>query len=180
MRLLLPNWLPGTLLLCTGVAACAATPADAPVSTIPVSSINEAADVLPASGYVSTGQPDAETLRAIADAGYVGVIDLRTAGEPRGFDEAATAEALGLRYVSLPIGDTDDLTFENAAALDRALADMPGPVLLHCASGNRVGALFALRAKAAGASDEEALAIGKAAGLTRYEGAVKKKLAEAN
>lgn len=162
------------------IAGCATTAADEPVVTLPASAIHADASVLPAKGYVSTGQPDATILRAAAEAGYVGVVDLRTADEPRGLDERATTEQLGMTYVSLPVGGPQDVTYENAAELDRILATMPGPVLLHCASGNRVGALFALRAKAAGASDDEALAIGKAAGLTRFEDVVRERLADGN
>ena len=50
---------------------------------------------------------------------------------------------------------------------------------MHCASGNRVGALMALRASQNGASAEEAMAAGKAAGLTRLEPVVAKRLEEA-
>lgn len=162
------------LVLC----ACASVAGEQAVKVVTIDAIRADASALPASGYVSTGQPDAETLRIAADAGYVAVVDLRTAGEPRGFDESNTAQELGLSYVSLPIGDADDISYENAAALDKALAAFDGPVLLHCASGNRVGALFALSAKARGASDEEALARGEAAGLTRLKPVVEKRLAE--
>jgi len=98
---------------------------------------------------LSSGQPNAAALSAIAAAGYAGVIDLRMADEPRGFDEIGTAAALGLRYETLPVAGPNDVTFENAAKLDALLAEFDGPVLLHCGSGNRVGALFALRAKSA-------------------------------
>ncbi len=167
--------LAGLLLL---LAGCAGTQQKLPVRTLSVAAIKAEPAALPTIGYVSTGQPDPATLRVIKEAGYVAVIDLRTAGEPRGYDEAATAADLGLDYRSLPIGSPDDLTYENAAELDGILAAYDGPVLLHCASGNRVGALFALSAKANGATDAEALARGKAAGLTRYTEAVEKRLAE--
>lgn len=163
------------VLIAAGVlaAGCAATP---PVTHVPIAELAADAGRLPSRGYLSTGQPDVSTLEAIAAAGYAGVVDLRTADEARGYDEAGTATALGLRYVSLPVAGPADVTWENAAALDRVLADMEGPVLLHCASGNRVGALFALRASTAGASDEEALEVGRRAGLTRLEGAVRRRL----
>jgi len=134
--------------------------------------------VLEGHEYVSTGQPDAEILQTAGDAGFVAVIDLRTDSEDRGFDEAATVEELDMRYVRLPIAGAEDVTFENAARLDEVLAEIDGPVLVHCASGNRVGALFALRASMAGASDEEALEVGKTAGLTRLEATVRERLAE--
>jgi len=46
----------------------------------------------------------------------------------------------------------------------------PSPVLVHCMSGNRVGALFALRAFwLQGMSAVEALAVGRRYGLTKLE-----------
>ncbi len=56
------------------------------------------------------------------------------------------------------------------------LAGIEGPVLLHCRTGNRVGALLALRASMQGASDEEALEIGRKAGLGSLETAVVEQL----
>jgi protein tyrosine phosphatase (PTP) superfamily phosphohydrolase (DUF442 family) len=50
-------------------------------------------------------------------------------------------------------------------------------VLIHCSSGNRAGALLALRAKLDGADNESALALGVAAGATRLQDTVKNKLA---
>ena len=82
-----------------------------------------------------------------------------------------------MRYVPLPVPSPSDATYETAAALQTILADIDGPVLLHCFSGNRVGALFALSAKEAGATREEALALGRSAGLTRWESAIREKLA---
>lgn len=112
------------------------------------------------------GQPSAEALAAIAEQGFTAVIDLRSAAEDRGFDEASTVEGLGMSYISLPVSGAGGVSYENANALDRILADIDGPVLLHCSSSNRVGALLALRAKLKGADEEEALALGVDAGLT--------------
>ena len=131
---------------------------------------------LPASGYLSSGQPDRAVLEAIAEAGFAAVVDLRGRDEDRGIDERGAVESLGMTYVSLPIPSPAEATFENAAALNEILAGIDGPVLLHCRSGNRVGALFALSAKSQGASREDALALGKAAGLTRWEKAIREKL----
>lgn len=134
--------------------------------------------VLEGPEYLSTGQPDEQILAMAGAAGYAAVIDLRPESEDRGYDEAAAVEALEMRYYRLPVAGAEDVTFENARRLDRILAGIDGPVLVHCASGNRVGALFALRAGMAGASDEEALEVGKTAGLTRLEAAVRERLAE--
>ena len=54
-----------------------------------------------------------------------------------------------------------------------------GEVLLHCASGNRVGALLALAAvQVDGASPEAALTLGRAAGLKSLEPVVMERLAK--
>lgn len=119
----------------------------------------------PLPGITSSGQPDAEGLSALAEQGYTMVIDLRTESEDRGFDESGTVAQLGMKYVSLPIGGASDVTYENAEALDSFLAEADGPVLIHCASGNRVGALLSLREQLRGADDESALATGLEAGL---------------
>jgi uncharacterized protein (TIGR01244 family) len=120
----------------------------------------------PIVGITSAGQPSAEALESLAKEGYTTVIDLRSAQEDRGFDEAATVEGLGMKYVSLPVSGGAGVTYENAAELDRILSETEGPVLLHCASSNRVGALLSLRAMLQGEDKEEALMLGTSAGLS--------------
>ena len=128
-------------------------------------------------GLKTGGQPDAAQLRAFAADGGKVVIDLRHEDEARGYDETALARELGLRYVRLPIVGAADLDDANAAALDRALKDAQGPVLLHCASGNRVGALLALTAaKYEGLAPEAALELGRQAGLKSLEPVVRERL----
>jgi uncharacterized protein (TIGR01244 family) len=129
-----------------------------------------------ATGDASSGQPTAEELQAVADHGYVAVIDLRGDDEDRGFDEAAAATAVGLSYATLPIADEAAVNVDNARKLGELLAVFDGPVLVHCGSGNRVGALTALLAAEAGADVDQALEAGRAAGLTRLEGMVRKQL----
>lgn len=152
--------------------------ATVPVTSIAVDDIRSGAVALPVSGFVSSGQPDADALQKIAGSGFVAVVDLRTDEEDRGIDEQYEVERLGMQYVSLPVDGDDGVTFENAAELDRILGEFDGPVLLHCGSGNRVGALFALRASLRGASIEEAVDEGLAAGMTRAQSMVEQKLRE--
>ncbi|MCL7715516.1 beta-lactamase hydrolase domain-containing protein [Stenotrophomonas mori] len=122
----------------------------------------------------TAGQPSAQQLHDAAQSGITTVIDLRMPQEDRGYDEAAAAEQLGLRYVRLPIGGADDLTEANARALDRILKQDGGRTLLHCASGNRAGALLALlRARLEGVAPDAALQLGRDAGLTSLEPAVR-------
>lgn len=128
--------------------------------------------VQPVDGITAAGQPDEAALKVFADQGYTTVIDLRTAGEDRGIDEPAVIQSLGMDYVQLPIG-RDAITFESAKTLDQLISDADGPILVHCGSSNRVGALLALRKSLGGADDESALAHGIEGGLSSLEGRVK-------
>ncbi|WP_421570372.1 beta-lactamase hydrolase domain-containing protein [Stenotrophomonas sp. PD6] len=123
----------------------------------------------PAEGLYTSGQPTAERLQQAASAGITTLIDLRQPDEDRGFDETATAAALGLHYVRIPVAGAAGLTPANVHALQTALTKANGPVLLHCASGNRVGALLALMKAQQGVPAEEALQFGRNAGMTSLE-----------
>jgi uncharacterized protein (TIGR01244 family) len=132
----------------------------------------------PLEGITTSGQPSAPQLAAAAESGFKSVIDLRGVNEDRGMDERSTVEGLGMSYVSLPVEGPDGVSYASAAALDKLLAGAEGPVLIHCASGNRAGALLALRDKLEGASSESALALGVASGLTSLKPTVEQKLAQ--
>ena len=127
----------------------------------------------------TAGQPSKEQLLKLPGEGFRRIIDLRPATEDRGFDEPASAAAAGLGYLSLPVASEADLTLVNVRRLDQWLADPAQPrTLIHCGSSNRVGALLALRAGwLQGAGAQAAIDIGRAAGLTSLEGAVRASLA---
>jgi uncharacterized protein (TIGR01244 family) len=147
---------------------------------VDLATVESSDDLLPVDGLTSSGQPDAEQLALIAEAGYVAVVDLRGESENRGLNEAAAVESLGLDYVNLPVSGADSISWENATKLEDILSSYDGPVLVHCGSGNRVGALLALSKSKNGAGDEEAVAYGRAAGLTGLEPLVRSRLAEGN
>lgn len=122
-----------------------------------------------------SAQPTAEALAKLPASGVRTVINLRPASETPDLDEKSVVEKAGMQYRSLPIAGAAGLTKDNVAAFDRLIGEAAeGKVLMHCASGNRVGALMALRARwIQGKSAEEALAIGKGAGLKGLEVDVK-------
>lgn len=128
----------------------------------------------PEPGFISGGQPGPEQLEAAAQAGVGQVINLRPTWEDAGYDEAAKATELGLSYEVLGISGPQDLSPENARKLDELLAQGNGnTTLVHCASGNRVGALMALRAAwVYNKPKAEALDIGRRWGMTNAEAAV--------
>lgn len=134
---------------------------------------------MPREGVLTGGQPTEEQLAELADAGYRTLVNLRTPGENEISDrEAELAEELGMSYVQLPVAGAEGLTEDNARELSKLLGDESAyPMVVHCGSGNRVGALFALEAfHVRGESPETALRIGKEAGLTRLEPVVREKL----
>lgn len=135
---------------------------------------------IPFRGILTGGQPTPAQLEEAKSLGYKTVINLRPPQEEKEFDEAAAIKELGLRYVSIPVAGAADIRPGKAQELVAALADPSHyPVLIHCKSGNRVGALFALDAGISGnASVDEAIEIGRKAGLTQLEETVRERLQE--
>lgn len=128
----------------------------------------------------SSGQPSPEQLEHLARDGVRTVINLRAPNEPDQYDERAEAERHGMRYLSLPVAGAKDLTSETVQQFSDELerARQNGPVLIHCASANRVGALVALeQGWHQGAESSSALELGRAAGLTGLEPVVSDLLA---
>jgi protein tyrosine phosphatase (PTP) superfamily phosphohydrolase (DUF442 family) len=116
------------------------------------------------------GQPTEAQLEALSGAGGAVVIDIRDPMEPRPFDERATVERLGMKYVNVPVspGNTGDAAMEKILG---ALRESAGStVLLHCASGNRTGApLIAHLMLDHGVTEEEAVARAMQGGLRSPE-----------
>ncbi|WP_420426442.1 beta-lactamase hydrolase domain-containing protein [Algiphilus sp.] len=119
---------------------------------------------------LSAGQPDGMQFRQAADAGVQHVINLRPLQE-QGEDESSLVEELGMRYHHLPIAGPQDLNADTVRMLDGLLSEIgSAPTVFHCASGNRVGAMLALRAAwHQGMDSDAALALGRQSGLTKME-----------
>ena len=120
----------------------------------------------------SAGQPDRHQLATVAARGVRTVINLRPGHEPIDYDEPAEVARLGLGYVHLPIAAPADLDRDHVQAFADAVARArdAGPVLVHCASANRVGAMVALQKGWLDALGvDAALQAGRAAGLGALE-----------
>lgn len=96
----------------------------------------------PLPGVLTAGQPSASQVTQLAQSGIKTVIDLRSPDEPRGFDEPAAVRAAGMTYRNIPVtpGTLGEREFDELRALLRD--ESTRPVLVHCASANRVGALL--------------------------------------
>ncbi|MEO1681572.1 MAG: TIGR01244 family sulfur transferase [Pseudomonadota bacterium] len=116
--------------------------------------------------YAVSPQIEPQDMTAIAEAGFVAVIDNRPDGEiPPGLRaatmRAAAAEA-GLGFVELPV--THDTLGPDLAAQQRAAMDEAGgPVLAYCASGTRCTIVWML-GHAESTPPDELLAAARAAG----------------
>ncbi|HEX9793474.1 MAG TPA: sulfur transferase domain-containing protein [Planctomycetota bacterium] len=120
-----------------------------------------------APGFAGSAQPGNDAFAAMHEAGYVAVLNLRTAAENEGRGEEQAASDAGLTYVGLPLSGSA-ISLADGVRFGNVLATLPpGPVLIHCGSGNRVGAAWALwRAVEEGLTPDQAEAEARRAGVT--------------
>lgn len=115
-------------------------------------------------GLATAGQPRPEALAKLKELGFKTVINLRSEAEGAAA-EREPVEAQGLRYVSVPM-TAASFSIADVEAVERVLADpASGPVLVHCASSNRVGAVWAVIQSRKGKPLAEAEAAGREAGM---------------
>ncbi|WP_296206492.1 beta-lactamase hydrolase domain-containing protein [Psychrobacter sp. UBA3962] len=131
----------------------------------------------PDANTVVTGKLSPEKITKIAEAGIEHIINLQPDSELT-FDEKSAVEAAGIHYTHLPISGANDLKQINLLEFDKALRTHHGKkTLLHCGSGNRVGACIALRAGwLRGRKMDTALERGKEHGLESLEEEVRMRL----
>jgi protein tyrosine phosphatase (PTP) superfamily phosphohydrolase (DUF442 family) len=132
----------------------------------------------PESNALASGQPTPEQIKVLADAGVRHIVSLRRP-EEIDWDERAVVEANGMQFHSIPVAGLMGVTKENATKLEDLLNSFGNePVLVHCGSSNRVGALKTLASLDAqdAASLEAAFAEGRRWGLTGLEGPLREKL----
>lgn len=131
----------------------------------------------PDDNTIVCGALDDEKVTALARAGVELVINLQPDSE-LSFDESAAVERAGMSYEHLPIDGATDLKQLNILAFDNILRQSHGKkTVLHCGSGNRVGAAIALRAGwLRGRKMDTAMERGLSHGLTSLEQEVHNRL----
>ena len=146
----------------------------APLSEQPV---GVAEPIVRLEGYVNVfrdgeilfaGQPTVDALREAGRSGVKVVVNLRSDAEMAShvdFDEPEVVGDAGMKYVQLPVTPAT-LSAADADALSAVLSATPGPVLVHCASSNRVGGLWALYLhRHRGVPFDRAMELGECAGM---------------
>ena len=110
------------------------------------------------------GQPSPEAMAELEEMGFRTIINLRTRKEGA-VEEGQAVRALGLDYVWVPVSATT-LSLSDIESVEAVLSDPErGPVLLHCGSSDRVGAVWGAIQARAGRTLEEAEAEARSAGL---------------
>jgi protein tyrosine phosphatase (PTP) superfamily phosphohydrolase (DUF442 family) len=112
-------------------------------------------------------QPDAAGFEAAHEADVGIVINMRAPAEID-WDEEAAVEKLGMTYYNVPVtGSTfDRAQFERIESIVAAHPDEK--ILLHCGSSNRVGGWLATHLVTRHQlSEEDAIAVGRKAGITK-------------
>jgi protein tyrosine phosphatase (PTP) superfamily phosphohydrolase (DUF442 family) len=183
---------PTVLLFLLVVAGCGEPAADTPASGAAeltsgravtlgdIQDVGVGSPAMPLPNLLTAAQPTEEQFAALVDMGYSNFISLRPPTESgAGWEESLVLDE-GVSFSRIPVAGAAGLTRENVEALDRILDEVASEnTVLYCASSNRVGGLLALRAYwLNGASAEDALALGREAGLRGLEPAVAALLAE--
>jgi protein tyrosine phosphatase (PTP) superfamily phosphohydrolase (DUF442 family) len=109
--------------------------------------------------FATGGQPSEQAFAKVAASGFHSVLSLRATGE--GIDltkERALVEKTGLRYFNIPVVSTAPRA-EQADEFIRLVKEKSNhPMLINCASANRVGAFMMIyRVVEQGWSEEKAL-----------------------
>ena len=123
-----------------------------------VKNYNRATSQIATSGVIGDGA------QALAKHGFKTIIDLRTEAEGTQ-EEKLAVEAAGMRYVNIPVTGAG-INDAQLAAFTKAIEATQTPVLVHCASGNRAGTLWATYRMSKGVAPEIALEEGRTAGMS--------------
>lgn len=115
--------------------------------------------------YIATsGEVDSGGITHLKELGFTSIVDLRTPAEGTEKERKAATKA-GLSYSNIPIGEEapDQVDLDQF----QQWVENPDnhPVLVHCASANRVGTLWAMYRLRLGISLEEALLEGRTIGM---------------
>src|SRR5436309_1550237 len=94
----------------------------------------------------TAGQPSEEELAAAARDGIEVVINLALHDDPRYSlrDEAGSVQALGMRYVHIPVKFDAPTETDLVAFFDAIVVNAGKRILLHCAANKRVTAFLGL------------------------------------
>lgn len=131
----------------------------------------------PSDNLVTGGQLTQEQMVALKAQGYETFINLRPLAEDGTGWEEEFAATEGISFLRIPVAGAAGVTRESAELLAEALGSSESGVVVYCKSGNRVGALLALKAHFVdGQSAEDAFEFGLEAGMTSLKPLIREML----
>ena len=118
--------------------------------------------------FTTGGQPSLNVYAKLASNGFRSVLNLRTAQEGVSLEEEKNAvEKAGLRYINIPVISSSPTAGQATEFLTVVKNKSLQPMLIHCASANRVGAFWMIyRVLEQGWPQEKALDEATRIGLT--------------
>ncbi len=150
------------VLVCVTFSSAAFAASQVPFSSelsSKVKNYNRATPLLATSGAI-----DSAAINELAQKGITTIINLRTEGEGA-LKEQEQVEAAGMVYINIPVNGGSITDEEALVKLTDALDNISSPTLLHCGSGNRVGALLTRYYLVKGEPEEVAFEKGRTAGM---------------
>lgn len=127
---------------CVGSALNRVDAADDPPPKLEACKIGKASPAHRLGKLYLAGQPQVEDFQIAKEQGIKTVLNLRKKEELT-WDEEAAIKKMGLNYINLPFQSPAELKDDVFEQARKVLSDKERqPVLLHCASANRVGAIW--------------------------------------
>ena len=156
--------LPSALLLAT--VLCAAQKPDTVVNKLEPSKCGNVGNLHRFGKIYLAGQPQADDFRIAHEMGIKSVLSIREQSE-LDWDEKKVVEDLGMQYFHVPFRGPKKLTDDVFAKTRKLFSDKAKhPIMVHCGSANRVGAVWlAHRVLDDALTEEAALAEAKKVGL---------------
>jgi len=136
-----------TILVLTPLASCSSETTNGSVDAISVATkigLHNVNSLNP--NLILGGQPTLEQMKALEEAGVQHFISLRPETEDGAGWEETYADGKDIEFNRLPISGAGSLTKENVDIFSQLLSERTDETtVIYCASGNRVGAMLALK-----------------------------------
>ena len=110
------------------------------------------------SGAISSGG-----VQKLKEEGFKTIIDLRTKNEGVA-QERKEVESSGMSYINIPVTG-EGINDQQLASFTEVMENIEKPVLIHCGSGNRVGAMWTTYQLSKGVALNEAVSQGRKMGM---------------
>ena len=126
-----------------------------------IKNYNRATPTLATSGTIGKGG-----VKELAEKGFATIIDLRTENEGIA-EEKKNAKLAGINYINIPVTGAG-INDKQLATFTKMIESVQRPVLVHCASGNRVGAIWTTYRLSKGIDPKIAFEEGRTAGMQPF------------